>query len=512
MLRARTTPRLMNCCKILGVPFLAMALFFASAEVPLYAQEDGAVGDDGVPDSSSATGDAGEDVPSYDLIDLIFNAPPPKTYEESEGEASDLQPAAAPSVPSYDLGDIFFGDDPDPGDGPPAPAAVDLEAEQVIEEAEPQLPDDEAVSDEPDVARETPPQYELPEPRDDAETLVLPRYSTTTTSPEVPAEEEAAPAAGEGLQGLETSNPVVAVVEGEEIRWLEVIDSAGDLPLEREDQLESLFPALLDRLIDLKLLALAADHSGLRDDPSIREQVERYEENLIREKFLLEEVAAAVTEEDIHKRYDRLVKAVGSNQQIHARHILLESEKGAEQIIAALDRGENFALLANKFSIGPSATRGGDLGYFDPGRMVPEFAQAALSMEVGAYSREPVKTPFGWHVIQLMDHRIEGIPPYGELEETLREQLRQEAVDSILAGLRRDASLEIFPATISSPPVAAFDDTSDGEDSLEEVSSDGNSDPAEPQEDLSEDPAGDGSDKPASDRANELIPLLPKIE
>ena len=77
--------------------------------------------------------------------------------------------------------------------------------------------------------------------------------------------------------------------------------------------------------------------------------------------------------------------------------------------------------------------------------MVPEFSEAALELEIGAYTEEPVKTPFGWHVIQLIDYRIDGIPPYSELEATLREQLEQEAVDSILAGLRRDATLDVFP-------------------------------------------------------------------
>ena len=77
--------------------------------------------------------------------------------------------------------------------------------------------------------------------------------------------------------------------------------------------------------------------------------------------------------------------------------------------------------------------------------MVPEFSRAAAALEIGGFSRAPVQTPFGWHVIQLVDLSHSGVAPFSELQDTLREQLTQEAMDEILSELRKDADLEVFP-------------------------------------------------------------------
>ena len=128
-----------------------------------------------------------------------------------------------------------------------------------------------------------------------------------------------------------------------------------------------------------------------------------------------------------------------------ARHILVDSEEEALDMIARLELGGDFAALARAYSRGPSATRGGDLGYFDPSRMVPEFSQAASALEPGRFTRRPVKTPFGWHVIELIDKRFSGVPPYEEMRGALREQMTQEAMDQVLSTLRSTSQVEVFP-------------------------------------------------------------------
>ena len=263
---------------------------------------------------------------------------------------------------------------------------------------------------------------------------------------------------GDALRELEEINPVVATIDGQEIRWAEVIGSAEDLSLETEDQVEALFPALLDRLVDLKLVAGAARGAGLDQDETIQAQVRRYEENLIRERYVQDYLETVVDETNLRERYDVLVETIGSSQQIHARHILVPTREEAEVLIDALDDGADFALLARKYSKGPSGARGGDLGYFDPGRMVPEFSEAALALEVGSYTAEPVRSPFGWHVIELLDHSVEGVPPFNEMEGALREQLTQEALEKLLQELRQGAELEFFPdpeETARRPPAQA---------------------------------------------------------
>ncbi len=325
------------------------------------------------------------------------------------GDAEQTRPEAS-QTKDDPVGDSLFGS----GDADEAEARDDARAEPADE---PRIPDD-------------------------------PLHAGRTEAQEETSQEkdaDAQPALDDALKELMELNPVVARVDGAEIRWAEVVWSSGDLPLEDEEQVESLFPALLDRLIDLKLLAAAARRVGLDEAEDIKLQVAIYEDNLIRERLLTNHLNEVVTEEAVRRRYEDLVRATDSSHQIRARHILLSSEEEARKVIEQLDVGSDFAALARSRSIGPSGPRGGDLGYFDPSRMVPEFAEAALELEVGAYSAEPVRTAFGWHVIQLLDHRMEGVPTYEEMRPSITEQLRQEAAQRYLRQLRVAADVEYFP-------------------------------------------------------------------
>lgn len=276
------------------------------------------------------------------------------------------------------------------------------------------------------------------------------------TLPEPATPEEGNRTAGQGsaaevvhlkdaLKQMDAQNPVVARVNGHEIRWAEVVASAQDLPPRYRDQIESVFPALLDRLVDLRLLADAARAEGLRDDPVVRHRLESYEDRVLSGVLLERHLAEAVTTADLRARYDALVAARRSDREIHARHIVVESEEAAEAIIDRLNRGDVFISLATELSTGASAARGGDLGTFLPSRMPPAFAEAVLDLEPGEYTRQPVETEFGWHVILLIDRRADDIPSFLDMQDKLREEVRKEAVDRLVVGLRREASLEMFP-------------------------------------------------------------------
>jgi peptidyl-prolyl cis-trans isomerase C len=107
----------------------------------------------------------------------------------------------------------------------------------------------------------------------------------------------------------------------------------------------------------------------------------------------------------VKARYEQEVAAVPPEEEISARHILLETEEEAKALITELDAGKDFAELAKEKSTGPSAGNGGDLGYLTKGRMVPEFEAAAFALTPGQYGKEPVKTQFGWHVIKVEERR-----------------------------------------------------------------------------------------------------------
>lgn len=267
--------------------------------------------------------------------------------------------------------------------------------------------------------------------------------------PEAPA----APAASgpevarlkEAFEQMNAENPVVARVNGHEIRWAEVVSSADDLPARYREQIESVFPALLDRLVDLRLLADAARAEGLGEDAALRRRIAAYEDRLLSGALLERYLAENVTTAALRERYDALVAARRGDREIRARHILVDSREAAAAAIARLDAGEVFISLATELSQGTSAPRGGDLGYFHPSRMPPAFAEAVLALEPGEYSREPVETEFGWHVILLVDRRADDIPSFLDMQDKLREDATKLAVDRLLLALRQDAALEMFP-------------------------------------------------------------------
>jgi peptidyl-prolyl cis-trans isomerase C len=252
----------------------------------------------------------------------------------------------------------------------------------------------------------------------------------------------------EAFEQMTAENPVVARVNGHQIRWAEVVASADDLPERYREQIESVFPALLDRLVDLRLLADAARADGLGDDPKVRQRVAAFEDRVLSSVLLEQHLAENVTTAALRERYDALVAARRGDREIRARHILLGSEDEAEAAIERLGRGEVFITLAGELSQGPSAERGGDLGYFLPSRMAPAFAAAALALEPGEYTREPVRTEFGWHVILLVDRRADDIPSFLDMQDKLHEEATKAAVDRLLLGLRQRAALEMFPEDV----------------------------------------------------------------
>ncbi len=250
---------------------------------------------------------------------------------------------------------------------------------------------------------------------------------------------------GEALQQMKTQNPVVARVDGHEIRWAEVLTSADDLPERYRDQIESVFPALLDRLVDIRLLANAAREQGVAEEKAVRSSLIRYEDKLLSglllERYLDEEVTTA----KVRERYDSLVAVRRANREMRARHILVGTEEEARDLIAELDAGAVFPTLAREHSIGPSADRGGDLGYFFARRMEPAFAAALLDLEPGVYTPKPVETDFGWHVILLVDRRDDDVPSFLDMQAQLRQEVTKEAIGRLIGSLRQRADLEMFP-------------------------------------------------------------------
>ena len=250
-------------------------------------------------------------------------------------------------------------------------------------------------------------------------------------------------------------DPVVAVVDGTEVRRSEVEGLARGLPEQyRQIPLPQIYGMLLDRAIDFRLLANAAEEENLADDPDVQTALEQARASVLRDAYVRREIEEGTTEEKLRARYEEVKSEEGFTQEeVHARHILVGSEEQATSLIAELDGGADFEALAREHSVDPSArTNSGDLGYFRRQQMVPEFAEAAFALEPGEHSSEPVQSQFGWHIIQVLDRRM-GTPSFEETQPRLREELAREVVMGLVAELRADAEIERFNLDGSPMPV-----------------------------------------------------------
>ncbi|WP_198137250.1 peptidylprolyl isomerase [Roseibium aggregatum] len=243
---------------------------------------------------------------------------------------------------------------------------------------------------------------------------------------------------------------VVAKVGDTEITEADLAFAAQDLGKE----LQRFPPAqwrklLLDVMVDMELMAHAAREEGLDKDPDFQRQLDFLKLRALRNAYLAQKIDGEVTDEEVQAAYDKEFADFEGAEEINARHILVKDKAEAEAIIAELDGGADFAELAREKSTGPSGPNGGSLGYFAKGQMVPPFEAAAFALEPGTYTKEPVETQFGWHVIKLEDKRRQEKPAFEEVANGLRQQLMRERYDARMAELKDQVAVEIVDESLA---------------------------------------------------------------
>jgi peptidyl-prolyl cis-trans isomerase C len=241
------------------------------------------------------------------------------------------------------------------------------------------------------------------------------------------------------------ADAVAAIVNGDEVQVGEVQATMRSLPEQyRQMPFEIVYPSILDRVIDFRLLAAEAERLDMAARPEVQEQLAQARANVMRDAVIQEKIADGSTEEALRERFAQLEGSEEfAQEEVHARHILLESEDDAKEAIEAIAAGADFAEVAKDRSTGPSASSGGDLGYFRREQMVPAFAEAAFTMAKGETSTAPVQTQFGYHVIMVVDRRT-ATPTFEESEPQLRQDLAREIINDLVAGLREGAEIERF--------------------------------------------------------------------
>ncbi len=201
---------------------------------------------------------------------------------------------------------------------------------------------------------------------------------------------------------------------------------------------------IIDELINLEILTQAAEQMELDKSDDVATALHlQYTQTMANAYLGVFSNDLKISEEQIRAEYDKQIALIKASEY-KASHILLDSKEDAEKVIADLNGGGDFVQLAKTRSTGPSSATGGDLGWFQPENMVPEFSAAVATMEKGSVSVEPVQTEFGWHVIKLDDVREAAKPDYSPaVKSGIQNTLLREALAKEVEGLRADAKIEM---------------------------------------------------------------------
>jgi peptidyl-prolyl cis-trans isomerase C len=245
--------------------------------------------------------------------------------------------------------------------------------------------------------------------------------------------------------GKAVKDIVVAKVEGETIYRTELLRAFQSLPNEvKQTGLEAIYPKLVERLIQRRLLIIEGRKKNLAKDAEVIRRMKLLESAVIGEVYLNRLIEKNLKPELLKERYQTFLANNPAREEVHARHILLEKEVDATNLIAHVQGGMDFAEAARKYSTGPSASKGGDLGYFGRTDMVKPFADAAFALKKGEFTQKPVKTKFGWHVIKVEDHRKVEPPTFEALKPRLVQEAGQGVAVAVMQNLVDTAKIERF--------------------------------------------------------------------
>lgn len=241
------------------------------------------------------------------------------------------------------------------------------------------------------------------------------------------------------------SKVVVARVVGEPIYQSDIQAAFRALPSRaRRAGIQRHYNNLLETLVVAKMLTIYGRRLKLQNDPRVKRQLRRAEDALVRDAYLSDLVRKQMTDKALKDEYNVLVKKNKGLDEVRARHILLQTEKKANQVIKLFNTGQNFADLAKKNSVGRTARRGGDLGWFARGEMTKPVSEAAFKLKVGQVTQKPVKSDFGWHVIKVEDKRKRKIPSFDKVRPMIQARVGQRLSGEIVSELMRQTKVQRF--------------------------------------------------------------------
>lgn len=244
---------------------------------------------------------------------------------------------------------------------------------------------------------------------------------------------------------LVSPDAVVARVNGAEIKYADLELMKASNPQLAMIPMSILYNKMLKHVVESKMIVDAANKEKIQDSQEYKDAMKFVGEGVLKRLYLQKRVGDEIADEQLVTLYEQYKKDNPATEEIHARHILLKTKEEAEKVIADLKaKKATFEDIAKEKSIGPTKTKGGDLGWFSKDRMVKEFADAAFALEKGKMTTEPVQTQFGWHVIKLEDRRAGVQPPLEEIRPMLESKYAEDKIQADLDKLIKTSKVEVF--------------------------------------------------------------------
>lgn len=199
---------------------------------------------------------------------------------------------------------------------------------------------------------------------------------------------------------------------------------------------------LIEYLVENQVLADAAEGAKLGSGPEFEQRLAYWRRRALRDSYYATVVESAASDADARALYDTQVASMPEQQEVHARHILVETQQQAKEIYDKISYGADFAAMAKQFSKDPgSKDDGGDLGFFGRGQMVPQFEETAFKLDKGGISL-PFQSQFGWHILQVLDKRVRKPPEFDLVKDRIKAALGQQKAQATVANMRAGANVE----------------------------------------------------------------------
>ena len=242
-------------------------------------------------------------------------------------------------------------------------------------------------------------------------------------------------------------NPLVAKVNGLEITKDDVVDYIKTMPANFQQlPQEAVIQIALEQVINNKILDSKLASANLDNDPEVQKELQTAKKQIERTILIERAVKEAMSEDKIKQAYEEYKKSFPKTEEVKAAHILVKDEAKAKELIKKLEKGADFAKLAAENSIDGTAKSGGELGYFAEQEVVPAFAKAAFETKVGSFTKKPVKSDFGYHIIKVEDKRVRPPADYETAKPYLEKEIGRKLYNEIVAKWREEAEIIRYDA------------------------------------------------------------------